>query len=58
MKETQELRLKRLRARRDDLYGQRKMVRDNPSRNVEHKLAMMDQEIKAVEDKITDLKES
>lgn len=58
MKETRELRLKRLRARRDDLYGQRKMIRDNAGRNVEHKLAMMDQEIEAVEDKITELKES
>jgi hypothetical protein len=58
MKETRELRLKRLRARRDELYDQRKKVRDNPGRNVEHKLAMMDQEIKAVEDKVTELKEA
>lgn len=56
MKETRELRLSRLRARRDELYGQRKKVRDNPSRNAEHKLAMIDQEIKAVENKITELK--
>jgi len=56
MKETRETRLDRLRARRDELYNQRKKVRDSGKRNVEHKLAMLDQEISAVENKITELK--
>jgi hypothetical protein len=56
MKEARETRLHRLMARRDELYGQRKKIRDSGKRNVEHKLAMIDQEVGAVENKITELK--
>ena len=57
MKETRGNRLNRLRVRRDELYSQRKKIRDSGIRNVEHKLVMLDQEIGAIENKIIELKE-
>jgi chromosome segregation ATPase len=49
MPETRQQRVNRLKGRRAELRGSIRELRDNPVRNVEHKIAGLDAQVEAID---------